>query len=122
MAYGCGVPDFQDEHKDPESDRFYTDYAREQFGVYAEDYRHKSPNQCTLNIELCQLDAAGNFSDETLKAAAEYVKTLAGFYRLEIDTDHITTHHNVVGWKPCPLLWTNLPEKLGEFVDMVKGV
>lgn len=120
MAYGCGIPDFEACHKDPDSGRFYTDYARRQFGEYAIDFRHKSPNQCTLNIEMCQIDSEGNFSDETLTSAASYVKSLVGFYGLAINTDCITTHHNVVGWKACPLLWTNHPEKLGEFVEMVR--
>ncbi|WP_053228349.1 peptidoglycan recognition protein family protein [Spirochaeta cellobiosiphila] len=114
MAYHCGVPDFQDIHKDPLSGRFYTNYARDIFGIYAEDYKHKSPNNCTIGIEMVAYDKEGHFHSATLNAASELVRSLLDQYKLDKNTN-VTTHHNIVGWKDCPRLWTNNPHEFEKF-------
>ena len=112
MAYHCGSS-----QKDPVSGQIYTDYARRKFGSFAKDPAHCSPNQVTIGIEMCPIDSDGNFTTETLKAAAELVKSL--LEKTKLTVYDITTHHDIVGWKDCPRLWTNHPEKLNEFREMV---
>lgn len=108
VAYHCGSSD-----KDPASGKVYTDYAREKFGRYAEDYQTNSPNYCTLGIELCPIDNEGNFTDETIKAAIELCTDICK--RTQLTVQDITTHHAVVGWKDCPRLWTKQPKLLDAF-------
>jgi N-acetylmuramoyl-L-alanine amidase len=104
VAYHCGST-----QKDPSSGRIYTDWARAKFGRYAENPDINSPNNCTIGIELCITDAQGNFTPETLAAAAELVAKLVKENRLTLDD--VGTHYKVVGWKDCPRLWFNNPEK-----------
>jgi N-acetylmuramoyl-L-alanine amidase len=104
VAYHCGST-----QKDPSSGRIYTDWARAKFGRYAENPDINSPNNCTIGIELCITDAQGNFTPETLGAAAELVAKLVKENRLTLDD--VGTHYKVVGWKDCPRLWFNNPEK-----------
>ena len=111
IAYHCGSS-----QKDPMSGRVYTDGARARFGRYAEDPR-LSPNLCTIGVELCPYDGAGNFTEWTLEGAAELVAGILG--RHSLTADAITTHHDVVGWKDCPRLWTRRPELLDAFRGMV---
>lgn len=108
IAYHCGSS-----QKDPASGQIYTQYAREKFGHYAVHYQETSPNYCTLGIELCPTDNEGNFTEATIKAAAELCAYLC--QRHSLTADDITTHHDVVGWKDCPRLWTNKPELLEAF-------
>lgn len=91
--------------KDPQSKKVYTDEARARFGRYATE--SNSPNNCTLGVELCPTDNAGNFSDATIAAAAELCADICKRYKLPAAA--LTTHHNVVGWKDCPKLWTARP-------------
>jgi N-acetylmuramoyl-L-alanine amidase len=108
VAYHCGS-----EKIDPASGRIYTDWARAKFGRYAENPDINSPNNVTLGIEMCVLDAQGNISPETLGAAAELVAKLIKDNRLTLDD--IGTHNKMVGWKDCPRLWTVHPDKFDEF-------
>lgn len=108
IAYHCGSS-----QADPASGQIYTDYARKKFGHYAVHFQVSSPNYCTLGIELCPTDNAGNFTEQTIKAAAELCAYLCKRYNLT--PQDITTHHDVVGWKDCPRLWTNQPALLDAF-------
>ena len=113
IAYHCGSSAI-----DPASQRVYTDEARARFGAYAADSAHTSPNFCTIGVELCPVNLAGDFSEATIKAAAELAATILHRYRL--DERAITTHHDVVGWKDCPRSWTAHPELLESFRADVK--
>lgn len=108
VAYHCGSS-----QKDPESGQIYTKYAREKFGHYAVHFQVSSPNYCTIGIELCPTDYDGNFTEKTIKAAAELCAYLCK--RHNLTPQDITTHHDIVGWKDCPRLWTKRPELLEAF-------
>jgi hypothetical protein len=77
-----------------------------------------SPNACTLGVELCPIDGAGNFSSLTLVAAAELAADICRRLALNPLAD-IGTHWLCVGWKRCPLLWTNRPELFTAFKQSV---
>jgi N-acetylmuramoyl-L-alanine amidase len=113
VAYHCGSS-----QKDPASGRIYTDWARKKLGVYAERPDINSPNNCTIGIELCAVDADGNFPPETVAAAVELVAKLLKDNRLSLDD--VGTHNLVVGWKDCPRLWTKHPERLNAFRRALK--
>lgn len=104
--------------KDPESGQIYTDYARKKYGHYAVHWQTTSPNFCTIGIELCPTDYEGNFTDMTIKAAIDLCVYLCKKHNLT--ANDITTHHDIVGWKDCPRLWTNKPEYLLVFKASVK--
>lgn len=106
IAYHCGSS-----QPDPASGKVYTDEARERYGDYASET--KSPNLCTIGVELCPIDDFGLFSTATIEAAIELCTSLCARYRLT--GADITTHHNIVGWKDCPKLWTEQPELLDAF-------
>jgi N-acetylmuramoyl-L-alanine amidase len=52
----------------------YSDIALQKLSSY--------PNNCTLGIELCHIDAAGQFTGETLQSARELVLELCERYSL----------------------------------------
>ena len=106
VAYHCGSSE-----KDPASGKVYTDEARTRFGSYASE--SSSPNLCTIGVELCPKDADGNFTHATITAAVELCADICGRY--ELPAQAITTHHDVVGWKDCPKLWTEKPYLLTAF-------
>ena len=110
IAYHCGSS-----KRDPASNKFYTDEARQRFGRYASE--NNSPNNCTLGVELCPIDNNGNFSDATINAAAELCADILKRYSLGALA--LTTHHNVVGWKDCPKLWTEKPQLFEAFIYTV---
>ena len=111
VAYHCGSS-----QKDPASGKVYTDEARRRFGAYASE--KSSPNNCTIGIELCNKDDAGNFTDATITTAVELCADISKRYGLKPDA--ITTHHDIVGWKDCPRLWTKKPALLKAFRLSVK--
>lgn len=113
VAYHCGT--FR---KDPASGKIYTDYARKKFGHYAVHWQTASPNQCTIGIELCPADEEGSFTERTVGAAVELCAYLCR--RHSLTADDITTHHDIVGWKDCPRLWTRKPELLEAFRESVR--
>ena len=100
IAYHCGSS-----KPDPQSGKVYTDEARRRFGRYASE--NNSPNNCTLGVELCPVDSAGNFSDATINSAIELCADICKRYGL--DAADLITHNGVVGWKDCPKLWTEKP-------------
>lgn len=106
VAYHCGSSD-----KDPASGKVYTDEARARFGYYASE--SNSPNNCTIGVELCPKDATGNFTNATINAAVDLCADICRRYELPVQA--ITTHHNIVGWKDCPKLWTEKPQLLIAF-------
>ena len=111
LAYHCGSSQV-----DPASGRIYTNWARQKFGRFAEDFRNNSPNFCTIGIELC-IDRQGNFTKETINAAVELVAKLLKENRLIVDD--IGHHKMVVGWKDCPLPWVRNPALFDEFKKRV---
>lgn len=111
VAYHCGSSD-----KDPASGKIYTDEARRRFGFYA--CAANSPNNCTIGIELCPIDDDGNFTDKTINAAVELCADICRRHKLPAQA--ITTHHNIVGWKDCPKLWTEKPQLLEAFILSVE--
>ena len=108
IAYHCGT-----DKEDPASGQIYTNYARKKFGHYAVDWQTTSPNFCTIGIELCPTDYDGNFTEKTINAAVELCAYLCNKHHLT--ADDITTHHDIVGWKDCPRVWTKQPELLDAF-------
>src|SRR5574344_3080867 len=106
VAYHCGSSD-----KDPASGKVYTDEARRRFGRYASE--SSSPNLCTIGVELCPTDAQGKFTNATINAAVDLCADICR--RHELPVQAITTHHNIVGWKDCPKLWTEQPQLLIAF-------
>ena len=115
IAYHCGT-----NQKDPVSGQFYTDYARKKYGHYAVHWQTTSPNYCTIGIELCPTDDDGNFTEKTINAAIDLCAYLCK--RHNLTPQDITTHHDIVGWKDCPRLWTNQPELLDAFRASVADV
>jgi N-acetylmuramoyl-L-alanine amidase len=114
VAYHVGSTEL-----DPASKKIYTDWARTKFGTFASNPETSSPNGCTLGIEMCPIDDQGNFNQATTDAAVELVADICR--RLELDPmSDIATHNMVVGWKDCPRLWVNHPEKLQQFKQAVK--
>ncbi len=120
----CAIPDDEVSYHcgssapDPASGKIYTDYARDKFGRFASKY--SSPNNCTIGIELCPIDAAGNFTEKTLNAAAGLCAELCKKYGLT--AGDITTHYAVVGWKSCPLYFVEHPDELERFKNDVKKI
>ena len=111
VAYHCGTSE-----KDPASGKVYTNEARRMFGRYASE--SSSPNLCTIGVELCPKDATGNFTNATINVAVELCADICKRYGLTVQA--ITTHHNIVGWKDCPKLWTEKPQLLEAFRQSVE--
>lgn len=105
---------------DPDSGKVYTDLAREKFGPYAIDHEHKSPNQCSIGIELCVIDGAGRMNPETIQSAIELSAQICKGYGLDPMAD-ILLHKEVVGWKDCHKFYVNNPKEWEAFKKSVKG-
>ena len=114
-AYHCGT-----DNPDPSSKKVYTDWARKRFPNYAMNPEKTSPNLCTIGIELCFNGVNGEFTEPTLKAAAELGASLCDKYKIPFD--NIGTHHHVVGWKECPIFWAKHPEEFDRFRNRITGL
>lgn len=114
-AYHCGTS-----KPDPVSGFIYTEKARVRFGQFAANPDKFSPNSCTIGIEMCHKDG-GTFTSATIGSAAKLCADLCRRYSLDPMQD-ILTHHEVVGWKQCPLLWTNKPAFLLAFKSDVAKI
>ena len=108
---------------DPASGRVYTDKARALLGPAAFTGRSPNgyiitPNYFSIGIEMSHLNnTPGDFSDATLLSAAELVADI--LKRHDKGIEILTTHHEMVGWKDCPRLWTNHPRLFDEFKGQV---
>ena len=111
---------------DPRSGKIYTDKARALLGSEAFTGKTKSgywinPNFFSIGIEMSHLnDNPGDFSEATLQSAAELVADI--LIRHDKPIDIVTTHHEIVGWKDCPKLWTNNPDLFLEFKERVTNL
>lgn len=102
---------------DPVSGKMYTDECRRRFGTKPNGDGY-SPNPWTIGIEMAVCDNDGNFNSATLESTEDLVVSLLKKFNLGIDA--VTTHHNLVGWKDCPRLWTKNPELFEEFKQRVQ--
>jgi N-acetylmuramoyl-L-alanine amidase len=119
IAYHCGCAG----KVDPTSGQFYTDQAR---ALFLDRYLHDpySPSYVSIGIEMCHLTWSGKWSDETLEATAELVKSLF-MYRYSKLTDpytQIITHKQIVGHKQCPKWFCEHPEDLKLFQQRVDAL
>lgn len=121
-AFHCGSSKI-----DPASGKTYTDIARKKFGVFAEDYIHKSPNAVTIGIEHCVIDTTGTMTSETYEASIELVADICKRYQLNPQAD-ILLHHEIVGWKAChkwfvfnPKEWVLYKEKVMQKNGGIRG-
>jgi N-acetylmuramoyl-L-alanine amidase len=115
VAWHCGSKTL-----DPVSGRLYTDWARNMLGEYATNNYLHTPNYATVGIEMHAIDKEGRFSDETLLAALDLGVLICQLHSLD-PIRQVGTHHQVVGWKPCPLWWTEHPEQFEKFKQALKG-
>ena len=120
VSYHCGSS-----QKDPASGEVYTTKARELFGKYAIEHDRVSPNLCTIGIEICHVDTAGNMTKETIDAVKWLCTKLCVKYNLDPST-RILRHYDVVGWKQCPKYWCDHPDDYeqlkSEIALMVKEI
>jgi len=96
----------------------YTPEAKELFRGYCT--HPDSPNLATIGVEWCHPDWSGEFTLETLESAVELYAEMV--YRHLIPTEHIVTHHWIVGWKNCPRWFVEHPEEFDDFrVEVAKA-
>jgi N-acetylmuramoyl-L-alanine amidase CwlA len=120
VAYHCG----NGGKIDPVSGLFYTDIAR---ALFIDRYLHDpySPSYASIGIEMCHYEWDGKWTDDTLEATAELVKSLFNRYPKLIDPyTQIITHNQVVGHKSCPKWFCEHPDDLKAFrarVDSLLG-
>jgi N-acetylmuramoyl-L-alanine amidase len=115
VAWHCGSKTI-----DPVSGKMYTDWTRAVLGEYATNDKGRTPNYCTVGVEMHAIDAGGRFSDETMLAALDIGVLVCQLHSLD-PIRQVTTHHQIVGWKDCPRWWTSHPEQFGKFKDALRG-
>jgi N-acetylmuramoyl-L-alanine amidase len=118
IAAGCGWAN----KVDPISKKPYTDLARELFSPKYVLDRNYSPSYATINIEMCHTDDYGRFTEETVRATSELVASLFKQYGFTDVQKRLITHKQVVGWKDCPLWYSNHPEDLNTFKLRVESL
>lgn len=96
---------------DPDSGKIYTDLARKLLGTQYCGLQY-TPNHATIGIELCHKDWQGEFSDKTLDSLVELTAWLFDEYKPTLidPKKQILTHKLIVGWKSCPLWFSDHPE------------
>lgn len=76
------------------------------------------PNDCTIGIECCHLDAAGNMTAATYESLQQLTKELCSRYKLDPIKD-VYIHKDVTG-KYCHAYFINNPHKWKEFKESLK--
>jgi N-acetylmuramoyl-L-alanine amidase len=97
--------------------RAYTLKAQKFFSDYIQ--LPLSPNYCVVGFEMCHPTHDGHFLEATWLSGVK----LAVYYLMRypnLTFWDIWTHHQVVGWKPCPLWFLENPEEWQRFIDDVK--
>lgn len=103
VAYHCGG--------------IYTPWAREYFGEYCTNPR-KSPNLCTIGIELCHKDATGQPSIVTLSSARELIRDIFQRNKIHSPMTALFRHYDVTG-KDCPKWFVAHPDAWLDFIDSI---
>ena len=104
-AYHCGS-------------KTYTEKSKELFGEYATNPK-LSPNACTIGIEVCHFNNAGDMTHATTRSLADFVAGLCKKYNLD-PLVNVLRHYDVVGWKKCPRYWCNNPDDWSLFLDTIR--
>jgi N-acetylmuramoyl-L-alanine amidase len=102
---------------DPVSKKVYTDFARKMFGDLV--CLKATNNSYAIGIEMCPIEKDGTFSEETLEATRQLVVDI--LTRNKKTVDILTNHWEICGWKRCPVLFANYPEKFTEFRKQVNA-
>lgn len=76
----------------------------------------KYPNDCTLGIELCHINWAGEFTAATLRSAQLLISELCGRYNL--GKDNIYRHYDITG-KDCPHYFVIHQDQWLNFLDTI---
>ena len=76
------------------------------------------PNNCTLGIELCHPNSAGNFTEQTIKSAVELCTNLCLQNNLE-PTKALFRHYDITG-KNCPKYFVENENEWQKFVQEVE--
>lgn len=76
------------------------------------------PNNCTLGVEMCNIDDLGNYHPETENATAELVAYLLKTYRLTIDD--VYRHYDITG-KLCPKLYVENEDAYNSFKQKISS-
>lgn len=98
---------------DIDSNRKYTNWARDKLGFYAHKIEQTSPDFCTISIEMCETDRAGHFTEQTYWAAVWLAADV--LHRNRIGADRLTTHWGITGHRRCPKLWCEEPRRFEKF-------
>jgi N-acetylmuramoyl-L-alanine amidase len=104
VAYHCGAAN-------------YTPWAREYFGEYCTNPR-KSPNLCTLGIELCHKPTNGQLSIVTLSACRELIRDICRRHNFNTPRNVVFRHYDITG-KDCPRWFVAHPEDWQSFIDSI---
>lgn len=89
----------------------YTKEALENLSSY--------PNDCTIGVEMCNIDDDGNFNEKTLNRSEWIFAWLCYKYDLDPYKD-IYRHYDIVAHrKVCPKLFVEKPEEYKKFKDEV---
>ena len=91
------------------------------YHVGAKEYKTNKlgsyPNDCTIGIECCHLDAAGTMSDKTVESLRQLVKYLCDKYKLDPMND-LYIHKEVTG-KHCHAYYVNNPNEWVAFKQSI---
>jgi N-acetylmuramoyl-L-alanine amidase len=91
----------------------YTPWAREWFGDYCTD-PSKSPNRCTIGIELCHALPDGRPSIVTLSSARELIRDICLRHKLS-PRAAVFRHYDITS-KDCPKWFVAHPDAWQDFL------
>ena len=98
----------------------YTDFIAEKIGKdFTKNQYMKTPNWCSVSIEMCHKDWSGKFTVETLEKTAILAKTLLLQYGLEIDS--LVRHYDITG-KICPKWFVEHEDDFTHFKNTVENI